>query len=108
MSWYDYVPVVGQITRAASDFSKGNAAGGFENLADPGGLGYDISHYASAVHGANNEQKQGYYNAAAQMHQMGQDQKNFAMQGLNQAEGYYAPARARIQAAYGDPGSVTR
>jgi hypothetical protein len=52
------------------------------------------------------QQQNGYLQAAAQARQLGQQQQQFQMQGLDKAEGYYAPARARLQAAYGDPGSV--
>lgn len=60
-----------------------------------------------APYNAAEEKRQGFYNAATQASALGDQQKAFQMQGLNQAENYYAPARARLNAAYGSPGSVT-
>ena len=111
MSWYDYIPVVGSATRAAKDAYHGDwadAGGNLLDLGTTGGLGWDAVQGGKAIHGANQQQQQGYYAAANAMKQSGQRARDFEMQGLDKAEGYYAPAQARIRAAYGDPGSVTR
>ena len=57
--------------------------------------------------GANEEQRQGFYDAAGSETQLANNQRAQAMQGLDKAEGYYSGAKKRLNAAYGDPGTAT-
>jgi hypothetical protein len=99
-SWYDAIPVVG----SAIEAGKGNWKQAGIDMLGPGAVaiqgGYD------ALHGANQEQKNGYLTAAAQARQLADQQKAFQMQGLGQAESYYGGARARLNKMYGDPNAV--
>lgn len=116
MSWYDYVPVVGPIAEAA----QGNwGKAGTEALAQGAGfavggpVGLGVGSIAGgmgaggidAIHGANQKRTQGFYDAANAASALGDSQKAFQMQGLDKAEGYYGGARARLNAAYGPPGT---
>jgi hypothetical protein len=60
------------------------------------------------VSAANNKQKQGFYDAAQQAGDLGTQQQALQMEGLDRALGFYQPAKDRMRAAYGDPGSVRR
>ena len=100
MSWYDYVlPIAGGT--GGFFLSGGNPMGAVAGY----GLG---GMTAQAIHsqGANANAKQGYYDAATQAAALGDKQRKFQMQGLERAEGYYAPARARLQAIYGAPAAM--
>lgn len=103
-SWYDYVPVLGSTVEAL----KGNGGKALEDLV-PGvtPVADGISALYNKYKGAVNEQKQGDLTAAAQSMQLGQNLYAQDMQGLAQAQGYFAPAKAAITAAYGTPGAMT-
>ena len=101
-SWYDYIPGVGAATRAI----QGNGEQALIDLAAP--VGPAAQWGIGKINAGNKAQTQGFYAAANADTALADKQRALAMQGLGQAENYYAPAAARIKAAYGDPGSVTR
>jgi hypothetical protein len=94
MSWYDFVPVVGPLARLA----QGEPGTALADWALPGG-----GALTNTIQQANNVKTKGFYDASKEASALGQSQKDFQMQGLNRAEDFYAPARARLNAAYGNP-----
>ena len=91
-SWYDYLPVVGAPIAAL----KGNYGQAITDTLGPLGIAAK-----DKITSANTTKTNGYYTASAQAQALADQDRQFQMQGLNQAEGYYAPAQAAINAAYG-------
>ncbi len=84
-SWYDFIPGAQTAIDGVDSFVHGN---------NPWGR-------------AAKENKQGFYEAVDADHALANHQRALAMQGLDKAEGFYAPARKRLNAAYGEPGTAT-
>lgn len=75
----------------------------FDKVAEYAPSGLD---FITPIHNANKKQEAGYYGMATQARNLGEAQKAFQMQGLDKAEGYFSPARARLDAMYGAPGGA--
>lgn len=102
MSWYDYIPIAGSVTRLA----KGEYGHALADLAPiVGPAGYDAY---NAYTGAMGEQRKGLGMAADQMRALGERQKQFQMEGLDRAENYYQPAVAMNKAVYGTPDKMRK
>lgn len=105
MSWYDaFIPPEAKSAKAL--WTKGIQGGDWE------GAGEDIlasqsghlGSYLKKADEGNDEIRQGYTDAIADLKKLGEEQKNFQMQGLDKAENYYLPAQQRLTALYGEPG----
>jgi hypothetical protein len=106
MSWYDYVPGVGSIARAAQG-DWGQAA---EDVIPGVRVAGDVGKYAyQKLYKDPAANKAAALDAAsAQAKALGGDVWGKAMQGKNDAMAQYAPADAAYKALYGDPASWTK
>lgn len=104
MSWYDYIPIAGSITRLARGEGGGAA---LRSAADSLG-GPIVGTIAHGEGDAVQQHEQGYDNAINQLNALSDKQRAFQMEGLNKAEGYYQPAQQMIQSIYGPPGSMRK
>jgi len=95
MSFWDYVPVIGPL-------KDGDWSGVGADLMT-GGLYTPVSGAYNAYTGAIDKQRQGLLDAAAQSRAEAERRRQFAMEGLDRAQNFYAPAQQMVTAAYGTP-----
>ncbi len=81
MAWYDFVNDIPGMNGIANFFD------------DPLGM---------------NKQEAGLNTAAKQSKELGEYLKNFQMQGLDKAQGYFQPAQQQIESVYGPPGAIRK
>lgn len=108
-SWYDYVPLVGPAVRAA----QGDYGAATMDLIAPPFVNDAIQTGMPKLHDyffgdQAKTQKAALGKMVDQTRALGNESRDFQMQGLDKAENYYAPARARMQAAYGAPGAMRK
>lgn len=116
MSWYDYIPVAGSVARLAQgDYTQ--AAQDQFSAGSPFGeaMRYGAPKIAGGVGGIGdmdfmgwNEKKQGYEDAIKNTYSLADRMRDFQMEGLNRAEGYYQPAQQQIESIYGKPGQMRK
>ena len=99
-NWYDqFIPPE---IRAAGRLKEGDYSGALE--AETGHPG----EYFRKQYEGQQEVRKGYADAIASLKALGDQQKAFQMQGLQQAENYYLPAQQEIQSVYGMPGQMRK
>lgn len=55
-----------------------------------------------------NKQETGYTTAAQKSRELGDYLRNFQMQGLDKAQGYFDPMQKQVESIYGPPGSMRK
>lgn len=109
MSWYDdFIPP--EVDSIKSFWNKGVKGGDWEGAAE-GILESQTGHlgkYLKTADEGQDEIRQGYDDAIAHLKTLGQEQKDFQMEGLNKAEGYYDPFQQRLTSLYGPPGAIRK
>ena len=109
MSWYDaFIPPEYKSVKAFwnKGVEQGDWAGAGEDiLASQSG---HLGSYLKKADEGNDEIRQGYTDAIADLQKLADSQKAFQMQGLDKAENYYLPAAERLTALYGPPGSFRK
>lgn len=115
MSWYDFIPekarfLIPPEVKSITKLAEGDYGGAFDAQFGIGGQalheGYDWAE--NKYKQSQDNQRAGYDAANRQLNQLGDSSKAFQMQGLDRALGFYGPARDRINALYGPPGSFKR
>jgi hypothetical protein len=81
MAWYDFVNDIPGMSGVADFFD------------DPFGM---------------DKQEAGLNTAAKQSRELGEQLKNFQMEGLNKAQGYFQPMQQQIESVYGPPGAMRK
>lgn len=100
MSWYDkFIPPEIQAGRKAY---SGDWEGALEAELGQGGT------FFRKQDEGQQEQRQGFEDAIKSLTDLAQGQKQFQMQGLDKALGFYQPYEQRFNSIYGPPGSFRK
>ena len=100
MSWYDeWIP---------HEYTAGKKlfAGDYEGALEAYG-GHGAKYLKKSSEGQD-EIRQGYADAIKSLTDLANESKRFQMEGLDKAENYYLPAKQRLEALYGPPGSFRK
>jgi hypothetical protein len=109
VSWYDYIPGVRSISRLADGDYKGALLEQFSYGSPIGmGLKYGGEYAYDKWSDARDQQDSSLGNARNKLSMLAQDSKDFQLQGLKQAQGYFDPVDERINSLYGPPGSFKK
>lgn len=108
-SWYDYIPVAGSIARLA----QGDYAQAGSDLLGPTGPAVqdvynEVKDWEFGDPFGFEAQNHGYSDAMYATKNLSNKLRDFQMEGLNKAEGYFDNAQQMNRAAYGDPNKLRK